>query len=248
MNTKDRRAVSGYRHGRARGEHLSETLPTPIETRAERALIRFFGILAALAWPAGAAVIAARASGALPLAADTFATLACWVIALGCLGLGVSVMRNEDPRTVRAFALLDFGNPALDELLRAERTPWRSRLSVRIAFGTVASACWLVSVIYSVQVALGVYTAPLLIQLFTLIWILAAAIWSTVIVVTAPAECRRAAALRLACDAHRVQRERRQRLEQAATDAADTGEIPRLHQGDVIDYEAERSRRGRCGA
>lgn len=228
---------------------MSVTPPVPVETRAERALIRSFGALAALAWAAGLAIVIAQAEHWLHLADNTFSVLASWVIALACLGLGVAVMRNEDPRAVRALALLDFGNPALDDVLCPARTPWRSRLRVRVAFGTAASACWLVSVIYSIQIAIGVYRIPTLTELFVLIWFLAGAIWSTVIVVTAPAECRRAAALKLACDAHSAQREKRERLERAAAaDIGATGEIPLVRQGDVIDYEAERSRRGRYGA
>lgn len=228
---------------------MSDQPPVPVETRAERALIHSFAALAALAWPAGLAAAIARAEHWWTPAENTFSVLTSWVIALACLGLGVAVMRNEDPRAVQALGFLDFGNPALDEVLCPARIPWRSRLGVRVSFGVAAGACWLVSSIYSVQVAIGVYRVPTLTELFILIWFLAGAIWSTVIVVTAPAECRRAAALKLACDAHQAQRAKRERLHRTATsDVTATGEIPRVRLGDLIDYETERTRRGHYGA
>lgn len=208
---------------------MSEPTPVPTEPRAEQTLIRSFAILAAIAGPVSLAIVIARATHHLTLSQAVFSVLASWAIALACLGLGVSVMRDEDPRLVRALTLLDFGNEALDDVLCPVRARWRTRPGARIAFASAAAACWLISVIYSVQMALGVYDLAPLAELFILIWFLAGAIWSTVIVVTAPAQVRRAAALALACDAHRAQRAQRRRAEAVAEGAAtgETGEFQR---------------------
>lgn len=248
VNTKNRRAVSGHRHGRARGEPLSEQPPVPAETRAERALVRLCGALAVAGWFAGLGVIVARFLHDLPIGERTYSVLASWTIAAAALGLGVVFLRDDDPHTVDMYSRLDYGNPVLDDVLCNSRPPWRSRPVVRAGFGVIATASWLLAVPYSVQLVLGVYRAAPMTELSLLMWLLAAAVCSSVIVATAPPECRRAAAQLLACEAHREQREKRGRLGRAAADdIGATGEIPRVRQGDVIDL-TERSRSGRYGA
>ena len=228
---------------------MSDQPPVPAETRAERALVHLCGALAVAGWLAGLGVIVARFLHDLPMSERTFSVLASWTIASAALGLGVVFLRNEDPHTVDMYARLDYGNPALDDVLCIAHPPWRSRRRVRAAFGIMATASWLLAVPYSVQLVLGIYRAAPMTELSLLMWLLAAAVCSTVIVATAPPECRRDAAQKLACDAHREQREKRDRLGRAAAaDIGATGEIPRVRQGDVIDYETERSRRGRYGA
>lgn len=227
---------------------MSDQPPVPAETRVERALVRCCAVLAAIAFPGALGLIIARFLHHLPMSERTYSVLASWVIAAAALGLGVVFLRNEDPHTVRMYGRLDYGSPALDDVLCPTRTPFRSRLPVRAAFGVTGTACWLLAVAYSVQVALGVYRAAPMTELSLLWWFLAAAVCSSVIVATAPPECRRAAAQLLAREAHREQREKRGRLERAAADdIGATGEIPRVRQGDVIDL-TERSRSGRYGA
>lgn len=220
---------------------MSETPREPATaSRAERTLMRLLATLAAVMWPGGLAAVTARAAHALPLAENTYCVLASWLIALGCLGLGVAVIRNEDPRVVRALSLLDFGNPKLDAVLPdVPPRPWRARAGTRLLFTAVGAACWVVAILYSVQIALGVYRVGPIAELFVLIWFLALAIWSTVIVACSPAEARRACAFELACGAHQEQRRQRDLLQQAAHDATsgDTGEFTRPVFG-VIDGDA----------
>ena len=208
---------------------MSETLPATAEpTTTERLTARGAAVLAAAAWPASLAVILARAAHALKLAENTFAVLAVWLISLACLGLGIAVFRSSDMRAAHALALLDFGNPALDGVLEVRRPHWRARRGVCTVFTVTASCGWFAAILYSVQIALGVYRLGPLTELFILGWFLGVALWSTVIVVTAPAEIRRAQALRLACEAHRAQRETRESNARRAADVIlDAGEIPR---------------------
>lgn len=229
---------------------MSQPLPLPAEPRTERLLIGGFAVLAVVSFLATGAILIARATGHLPLAPDTFSVLTSWTIALTCLGLGVSVIRDEDPRLVQLVAALDIGNPALDGILGQQvRRRWRGRNSTRLLFTMIGGGCWLASVVYSVQMALAVYSVGVLMQLFTLIFFLALAIWSTVIVATAPAECRRTTALELVTSAHRAQRERREAMQRAALDA-DTGQFERPR-FDVIDGDCATDppvRRTRYGA
>lgn len=220
--------------------------PTPPRPR-ERLVIRGFAALSAVGFATSLGISIARAAHALVLADDTFTVFAVWALSIGCLGLGIAAFCGSDPRPTRALAKLNYGDPALDDVLCDKvRTPWRARRGIPTVCTATAAACWILAIPYSVQIALGVYRIPPVTQLFLLGWMLGAGLWSTVLAVSAPAERRRADAFALACDMHRAQREHRAEGEQRIAQAplGDTGEIPRPPTRlRAVDSERDASRR-----
>jgi hypothetical protein len=139
----------------------------------EAPVIRSLVCAALVAWPTGIALILAENIDQV-LRPLIFGTVTSWVVGIGCLGLALGLLRPDDPLRVWERGLNE-----------TKRRTW-----VRALLGHTATASWVLAVAYTVSITVHHYAGPPVITVFTLIYLLALAIVTTIIVLAAPAKSR----------------------------------------------------------
>jgi hypothetical protein len=175
--------------------------------KATSILVRASLTVAVLSWSAATALICLDAVGNGYLGVSV-GIVTTWLMGVGALFLILPMASGGDQRINTLISEgLPLGDPALDTLL-VGGTPrrWRAIPWVGTALTALATTAWTVSLIYSIQLGLGVYHLPPDISLGVLRLLMATAVWPTVGRVAGTADARQRAVYEVACDAHHALR------------------------------------------